>query len=78
MSKAEGHLRLLRRVLEAQQPALLSLVDGMGERRLSDAEREVLRGEIATALVNEGLDLHDEPTAYGLDLEGIIDWLGHQ
>ena len=36
----------------------------------------MFRGIVADELTEVGLRANDEPTGYGLALEGVIDWLG--
>jgi hypothetical protein len=70
-------LALLRRIIERRKPGLSPLLNEIGRHRVSDDEREMLRGVVADELVEAGLRPNDEPTAYGLALEAVIDWLGH-
>lgn len=52
------------------------IVDAVGKRRLTDRERQTLREALADELVASGLDDTDEPTAYGLVIEQLIDRVG--
>jgi hypothetical protein len=69
---------LLRQIVEARAAALLPLVDSIGTKPLRRDEREKLRTVLAGELVEKELDEQDEPTARGLVLEDVIDWLGHR
>jgi hypothetical protein len=70
--------KLLRELVSRRDDSALPLIDSLLERRLTQDEREILRGLVADELVEQGLDEHDEPTAYGLQMERLIDALGHQ
>jgi hypothetical protein len=63
---------LLQRVMRAHCPERESLVEIVGRRSLTSEEREALRGGLAYELTAAGLDLDSEPTAYGLELDGLI------
>jgi len=45
---------------------------------VSEADRESLRQLVADELCELGLRANDEPNEYGLQLEDVIDGLGHQ
>lgn len=68
---------LLRRTVERHSPELISLVDGVGVVPLNQTDREALRGAVLSEFLSAGLDSNDEPTPYGLELEALIDALGH-
>ncbi len=68
---------LLRRTVERHAPELASLVDTVGEVPLDTTNREALRNAVLSEFLSAGLDSRDEPTPYGLQLEGLIDALGH-
>ena len=44
---------------------------------LHESERESLRAVIVSELVSAGLDDDSEATAYGKELDDVIDGLGH-
>jgi hypothetical protein len=68
---------LLRHAVTAHKPRLLGVLSEIGQRPLTPDEREELRGALAEELTAVGLDAEDEPTPYGLELEKLIDALGH-
>jgi hypothetical protein len=70
---------LLRNVLERHNPDLIPLIDILGVRPLIKNDREALRGAVASELTitSGGLDNDYEPTPFGLQLEELIDALGH-
>jgi hypothetical protein len=68
----QDECQLLRRVIKARAPAMLSLVDTLGRRHLSVDEREALRGALADELTAAGLNAADEPTEYGQALDDLI------
>jgi hypothetical protein len=70
-------LALLRRVVSKRNPELLALLSTLASRPLTSEEREMLRGSVLTEFLEIGLQADDEPTGYGLALQGVIDWLGH-
>jgi hypothetical protein len=81
---SEAHLSadmasLLRNILERRDPELLPLVDVLGVRPLTKDDREALRGAVASELTvsSGGFDSNYEPTPFGLQLEQLIDVLGH-
>lgn len=76
MSRNERPEIVLRAVVQRRDAALLEVVHGIGRRPLTSVEREDLRGIVAAELAEFGLGPGDEPTTYGLELEGVIDWLG--
>jgi hypothetical protein len=70
---------LLRNVVERHGPDLVPLIDILGVRPLSKDDREALRGAVASELTitSGALDSAYEPTPFGLELEALIDALGH-
>lgn len=68
---------LLRRTVERHAPELISLVDAVGEAPLDETDREALRSAVLSEFLSAGLESNDEPTPYGLELEALIDALGH-
>jgi hypothetical protein len=68
---------LLRQVIARHQPELDQRAATIGILPLSDEEREILREVITTEFLATGLEGNDEPNARGLELEGLIDDLGH-
>ena len=69
-------LDLLRSVIERTNPALTQLVKTLPEISLSPAEIEEIREVLAAELSQRGLDDQDEPNAYGLQMEDLIDKVG--
>jgi hypothetical protein len=72
-----NQIALLRRTVERHTPDLLPLVVTLGESPLNEADREALRSAVSSEFISAGLDSNDEPTLYGLELEALIDALGH-
>lgn len=70
-------MMLLRLTVERHVPELLLLVDEVGKAPLNETDREALRGAVLSEFLRAGLDSNDEPTSYGLELEALIDALGH-
>lgn len=70
-------MMLLRLTVERHVPELLPLVDEVGKTPLNETDREALRGAVLSEFLRTGLDNDDEPTSYGLELETLIDALGH-
>jgi hypothetical protein len=68
---------LLRRAVERHSPELISLVDAVRKAPLDQTDREALRSAVLSEFLSAGLDSDDEPTPYGLELEALIDALGH-
>ena len=69
---------LLREIISRRDGSALTLLDALWERRMTEDERERLRGLVADELVERGLEDDDEPTGYGLQLERLVDALGYQ
>lgn len=67
----------LRAIVARHDPALMSLVEKIEVARLSDDEREALREAIADEFTRVGLQADGEPNTKGLELESLIDKLGH-
>ena len=76
-SLASGNLALLQSVVERREPALVTLIDDLGQRSLVDSDREALRHVVLSEFLDRGLGADDEPTPYGLELEDLIDILGN-
>jgi hypothetical protein len=68
---------LLRHVVERHESALLPLVDSVGGQALTDTDREALRSVVLSEFLSSGRGPDDEPNRYGLELEDLIDALGH-
>lgn len=64
---------LLRYVLVRHAPDLVAKVEESGLLGLSEPERSALQGAIADELIASGLRADDEPNAYGLELEDLLD-----
>jgi hypothetical protein len=71
-----AHHRLAQ-IVERREPPAMSVLPLLEKRQLTEDERELLRGLVADELVERGLDEKDQPNAYGLELERLIDALGH-
>jgi hypothetical protein len=70
-------MTLLRTTVQRHVPELHPLLDTIGKTPLNETDREALRQVILSEFLNAGLDGDDEPTSYGLELEELIDALGH-
>jgi hypothetical protein len=71
-------MALLRRTVERREPGLLPLVETVGEIPLNETDREALRSVVLSEFLDAGREPNDEPTSYGLELERLIDALGHR
>ena len=69
--------QLLREAVAKHNPELLPLVGQLGVTPLTCEQREALRGAVSTEFCITGLREDDEPNQRGLDLEEVIDVLGH-
>ena len=80
MKLKSDQFELLGAVVRRRAPALNGLVHQLKDSpaALSDADRESLRQVVADELCDLGLRQDDEPNEYGLQLEDVIDGLGHQ
>jgi len=74
---SENEQELLRHAVIAHDSKLLPVLSEIGRRPLTRDEREELRGTLSDEMVTAGLATDDEPTDYGLQLEALIDALGH-
>jgi hypothetical protein len=72
-----GMMTLLRLTVQRHVPELSPLVETVGKTPLNTTDREALRQVVLSEFLNAGLDSDDEPTSYGLELEELIDALGH-
>jgi hypothetical protein len=70
-------LTLLRRTVERHAPELRALANTVGTTPLNEPDREALRSVVLSEFLRAGRDSDDEPTSYGLELEELIDALGH-
>lgn len=70
-------MRLLQGTVQRHVPELWLLVDTVGKVPLNETDREALRQVVLSEFLNAGLDSNDEPNSYGLELEELIDALGH-
>jgi hypothetical protein len=68
---------LLRRAVAAHAADLVPILDSLGTVPLDDGTREKLRLAVADELLDNGLDEAGGHTDYGLELEDVIDLLGH-
>jgi hypothetical protein len=56
---------------------LVPLLSILGRRGLDEEERENLRAAMMSELAAAGLDDDSEATAYGKELDDVIDRFGH-
>jgi hypothetical protein len=70
-------MALLRGAVKRHVPELFSLTDTIGSQPLSETDREALRSAVLSEFLRAGRDSEDEPNSYGLELERLIDALGH-
>ena len=78
LTKLTQHERgLLRQLTSQRAPALLGLVDSLGEKPLSGEQREDLREVLLQEMLERGLDGDDEPNPYGRLLDDMIGRLRH-
>jgi hypothetical protein len=70
-------ITLLRHAVERHVPELLPMIDTVGRHPLNETDREALRSAVLSEFLSAGRDSNDEPTSYGLELERLIDALGH-
>jgi hypothetical protein len=68
---------LLREAVMRNAPTLEPLLPIVGKRLLTENEREHLRAALADELAATGLTDEDEPNQRGLQIEELIDRLGH-
>lgn len=68
--------RRLYAIVERRKPDLLPIVASIRVIALTLSARDQLQELLADELVEAGLDQQDEPTAYGLEIEDLIDWVG--
>ncbi|HZG41493.1 MAG TPA: hypothetical protein VEY93_00940 [Longimicrobium sp.] len=69
-------IELISEIAKRRDPALVGLLPEGGQLKLSETQREDLRGLLAEELLDIGLTDADEPSQYGLVIESLIDWLG--
>jgi hypothetical protein len=74
---SERDLGLLWEVVWRRNPRLAGAFRQLGNRTLSMEDREQLRLTVASELTERGLEDDWEPSPYGLELERLIDLLGH-
>jgi hypothetical protein len=70
-------ISLLHEVLIRQRPNLLGFLTSLGRVPLTEEQRTDLRLAVTDELVNTGFTDQDEPNSRGLQLEALIDKLGH-
>lgn len=70
-------MELLRKLIAKRDPALLPLLDQIGNVRLTFDQRESLRDKVLDEFTELGLRENDEPNQYGLQLDDLIAYLGH-
>jgi hypothetical protein len=63
---------LLRRVTIKYSPEIAHLVDAIGDRPLTDKEREDLRAGLVREFTSVGLKENSEPTEYGVEVDDLI------
>ena len=68
---------LLQQAVARHKPELDQRVATIGFVPLSEEERETLREALTSEFLATGLEGSDEPNARGIELEDLIDDLGH-
>ena len=68
--------KLLRELVERRNPALAHLLKTVSECSLGVEDAETLQMLVGDELLEVGIGADDIPTAYGLQLESLIDELG--
>lgn len=72
---SDSELEKLKKILWRWNPRLIAV---LRQSSITVDQREDLRGALAEELVSRGLNLHDsEPNVYGLEIESLIDKVGH-
>ena len=66
---------LLRTIVIERDPSLLGLVDILGEKPITDEQRETLRHLLMDEILEHGLRSDYEHNRYGIEIEDIIDRL---
>ncbi len=69
-------MSLLREVVARRAPQMLSLLEVIGRRLLTETEREELREVVLDEFLEVGLRKDYEPNTYGLQLSEMIERLG--
>lgn len=77
ISRRSERMQFLRQVVEKREPELLPLVGLLGFVPLTTEQREQLRDIIGDELCETGLQEDSEPNGRGLQLEDLIDTVGH-
>jgi hypothetical protein len=70
---SSDHQKLLLDIIARRDKALASVLRAEGTLQRENIER--LTETVAAELVDRGLDVNDEPTSYGLQIESLIDAL---
>jgi hypothetical protein len=65
-------LRLLREVVRQNKPSLIDTADLVGDKALTENQREELREVLADELCSTGLKTDGEPNERGIRLDSII------
>lgn len=72
---SDSELEKISAILWRWNPRLIAI---LRQSTITPDQREDLRGALAEELVSRGLNHHDsEPNAYGLEIESLIDKIGH-
>lgn len=71
-------LAILTAIVTIDRPDLVDLVEQIGRRRLTEIEREELRHAVALEFTGRGYTDAEGQNEYGVALNDVIDWLGHQ
>ena len=74
LSSTQKMLSLIEEIFTARG-ADLSLIENLSRNEATPAERKAIIDVIAFELCEKGFDVRSEPTAYGLELERLIDFV---
>jgi hypothetical protein len=74
--RREPKLQILREIVSRRAPGLTGLLTHVGAAPLTADQRDQLRSVLADEFVERGLREDDEPNAYGLQVEDLIDLVG--
>lgn len=67
----------LMTIISANAPELEALVVQSDSRKLTDDEREALRAVLSDRFCLLGVNADFEPNAFGMEIEDLIDYVGH-
>lgn len=71
---SDSELEKLMKILWRWNPRLIAVLQ---QSSITVDQREDLRGALAEELVSRGLNRDSEPNMYGLEIESLIDKVGH-